>query len=376
MKKFIAVIALILMVGAIMACAPAAAPTSAPAPTSASATSAPAPTSAPATSAGATTAPAPTAATSGKKLTFAMVTDQNGLGDQGFNDISWAGLQKAAKDFNGEAKVVESTEQAQYVPNLTSLAKANTDLTVGVGFLLVDAMQQVASANPNAKFALVDATVDAPNVLGLVFREQEGSFLGGVVAGLTTKSNTIGVIGGLEIPPVIRWISGFQAGVKTVNPNAKVLVSYVGSFGDPAKGKEIAISEMNQGADVLFEVGGGSGIGVWQAAKEKGSGVWVFGTDRCKYSLAPDNALPDVVKRVDVAVYDAAQAVAEGTFKGGPSSLGLKENGMGLCDETYNKLPDTIKAQVEKAKNMIVAGTLVPPSTKDELDKFIPPSLK
>lgn len=355
MKKFIGLVALVLALGLVAACAPVAAPSSAPAPTSAT---------------------APTTASTGKKLTFAMVTDQNGLGDQGFNDTSWAGVQKAAADFNGEPKVVESTEQAQYVPNLTSLAKANTDLIVGVGFLLVDAMQQVATANPNSNFALVDATVDAPNVRGLIFREQEGSFLGGVIAGLTTKSNTIGAIGGMEIPPVIRWLSGFEAGVKAVNPNAKVLVSYVGSFGDPAKGKEIAISQFNQGADVIFEVGGGSGIGVWQAAKDKGPGVWVLGTDRCKFSLAPDNALPDVIKRVDVAVYNAAQDVAQSKFTGGPSSLGLKENGMGLCDETYSKLSDDVKATVEKAKNLIIAGTLVPPTTQEELSKFTPPSLK
>lgn len=305
-----------------------------------------------------------------------MVTDQTGLGDQGFNDITWAGLQRAAKDFNGEAKVIESTEQAQYVPNLTSLAKADTDLIVGVGFLLVDAMQQVATANPDDKFALVDAAVEAPNVQGLVFREQEGSFLGGIIAGLMTKSNTIGVVGGMEIPPVVRWISGFQAGVKTANPNAKVLVAYAGTFADPAKGKEIANTQISQGADVIFEVAGGTGIGAFQAAKEKGMGVYVFGTDRCKFDLAPDNALPDVTKRVDNAVYAAAKAVAEGTFKGGALALGLKEGGMGLCEETYAKLPAEIKDKVEKAKEMIIAGTVVPPTTAEELAKFTPPEIK
>ncbi|MFQ5921880.1 MAG: BMP family protein, partial [Anaerolineales bacterium] len=151
----------------------------------------------------ATATPAPTEAPEAK-MAFAMVTDQAGLGDQGFNDITWEGLQQAATDFNAEAQVVESTEQAQYVPNLTNLVQQDVDLIVGVGFLLVDAMQEVAAANPGDAFALVDAAVEAPNVRGLLFREQEGSFLGGIISGLTTQTNTIGVVGGMEIPPGIR----------------------------------------------------------------------------------------------------------------------------------------------------------------------------
>lgn len=332
---------------------------------------APAPTQAPPP----TEAPAPPEAPA-EKMVFTMVTDQTGLGDQGFNDITWSGLQRAAADFNGEAKVVESTEQAQYVPNLTSLAQKDVDLIVGVGFLLVDAMQEVASANPDDRFALVDAAVEAPNVRGLLFREQEGSFLGGIIAGLTTRTNKIGVVGGMEIPPVIRWIAGFQAGVKTANPDAEVLVTYAGSFGDPAKGKEIALAQYDQGADVIFEVAGGTGIGAFQAAAERGPSVRVFGTDRCKFDLAPDNALPDVIKRVDVAVYTAAQAVSQGTFSGGAVTLGLKEGGMGLCEKTYTKLPPDVQAMVEKAKEMIIAGTLVPPTTNEEFEQFTPPDLK
>jgi basic membrane protein A and related proteins len=367
MKRILGILALALVLAVVVACAPAAAPTSAPP------TLAPASTTAPATA-------APTSGTSGntsgKKLVFGMVTDQNGLGDQGFNDLSYAGLKKAATDFNGDVKVVQSSEQSQYIPNLTSLAKSNADLVVGVGSLLVDAMQQVATQNPNVKFALVDASVNASNVRGLVFREQEGSFLGGIEAGMTTKSNVVGVIGGMEIPPVIRWISGFQAGVKTANPKAKVIVSYAASFGDPAKGKEIALSEYNQGADVIFEVAGGTGIGAWQAAASKGPGFYIMGTDTCKYKLAPNNALADVVKKVDVAVYTAAQSVSQGTFSGGTSEFGLKDGGMDLCPDTLAKLPSNVQDTIQKAKTMIIAGTIVPPSTADELSKFTPPTLQ
>jgi basic membrane protein A len=365
MRKTVLWLSLLLVLSLVLAaCAPAQ-PTAAPEPTQPPAV---APTQAVQES------PAPTQVAE-KKIVIAMVTDQHGLGDQGFNDITWAGIQKAVQDFNAEAKILESSEQAQYVPNLTSLAQEKDDLIVGVGFLLVDAMKEVATAFPDQKFALVDADVGMPNVRGLVFREQEGSFLGGVMAGMLTKTNKIGVLGGMEIPPVVRWISGFQAGVKTVNPQAEVMVSYAGSFADPAKGKEIALSLYDQGADIVFEVGGGSGVGAYQAAAERGEGVYVMGSDRCKDDLAPNNALPDVVKRVDVAVYDAAKAVIDGTFTGGEHTLGLKEGGMGLCDKTYPSLPDDVKAMIEKAQQMIIDGKIVPPQTMEELSTFTPPDL-
>jgi basic membrane protein A len=193
---------------------------------------------------------------------------------------------------------------------------------------------------------------------------------------MTTKSNIVGVVGGMEIPPVVRWISGFQAGVVTANPKAKVLVTYAGSFGDPAKGKEIALSEYSQGADVIFEVAGGTGIGAWQAAAQKGPGYYILGSDTCKYRLAPNNALPDVVKKVDVAVYAAAQAVAQGNFTGGPVELGLKDGGMDLCQATYAKVPAQIQAMVETARKGIIAGTIVPPATAADLAKFTPPTLQ
>jgi basic membrane protein A len=288
-----------------------------------------------------------------------MVTDQTGLGDQGFNDMTWSGIQKAAKDFNAETKILESTEQAQYVPNLTSLAKENVDLIIGVGYLLTDAMKEAATTFPNQKFAFIDADVGMPNVYGAVFREQEGSFLGGIMAGMLTKTNKIGVLGGMEIPPVIRWISGFRAG----------------SFGDPAKGKEIALSLYDKGADIIFEVSGGTGVGAFQAASERGEGVYIFGTDTCKYHLAPKNSLPDVIKHTDTAAYQAIEAVIKGNFTGGEHSLGLKEGGIGLCEEHYQTLPDNVKAVIEKAKQMIINGQIVPPQTEDELNSFVPPIL-
>ncbi|HEX9639473.1 MAG TPA: BMP family ABC transporter substrate-binding protein [Acidobacteriota bacterium] len=304
-----------------------------------------------------------------------MVTDQSGLGDHGFNDTAWEGVQRAARELDGEARVIESTEQAQYVPNLTRQAMDDVDLVIGVGFLLVDAMHEVALAHPEQKFALVDATVDVPNVQQLVFNEQEGSFLGGVIAGLTTATGKVGVVGGVEIPPGIRWICGFKAGVRSVRPEAQVLVGFAGSFGDPAKGKEIASAQYDRGADVIFEIAGATGIGAFRAAAERGPGVFVFGTDRCKFDLAPANALPDVVKRVDRAAYSAARAVAENRFRGGRITLGLEAGAIDLCERSVARLAPEIRATVEKARALILARNLTPPRTYAELAGFAPPKL-
>ncbi|MCL5075704.1 MAG: BMP family ABC transporter substrate-binding protein [Chloroflexi bacterium] len=359
------VVLLSLMVALVgVGCAPAApAPTATPAKAPVAAAT---PTKPPA--AAPTPAPTPT-----KKLVFAMVTDQSGLGDQGFNDLAYAGLKMAEKEFGSQTKVVESREQAQYVPNLTGLAQQKVDLIVGVGFLLVDSMKEVAPQFKNSHFALVDAEVDAPNVASLLFKEQEGAFLGGAVAGLLTKSNKIGFVGGMEIPPVVRFQAGFQAGIKTTNPNAEVLIGYVGSFADPAKGKEMALSQFAKGADIIFEVAGGGGVGVFSAAKEKGKGFWVIAVDRDKSNLAPDNHLTAVVKRVDSAVADACKGVATGTFKGGVHQFGLKDGGMGLAESKY--IPADVMQKVAKLKEMVIGGQVVPPKNLDELKTFTPPKL-
>ncbi len=306
-------------------------------------------------------------------LTVTMVTDQAGLGDQGFNDLAWAGLQKATAELGVEAKYIESREFAQYVPNLSAAARSS-DLTVGVGFLLTDAIAEVAKQNPDRKFALIDAVAQEgiDNIASVVFREQEASFLAGVAAGLMTQTDKVGAIGGIEIPPVVRWISGFQAGVKTANPEAEVLVGYVGSFADPAQGKGLAEAQITQGADILFEVGGLSGTGVFEAARERGTGTWVIASDKDKSQLAPDNQLAAVAKGVDVAVFNQAEAVVKGSFRGGIFDLGLKEEGMALLTPG-NKIPADILEQVQTYALQIESGTLVPPTTAEELAAFQPP---
>ncbi len=308
-----------------------------------------------------------------KKFVMAMVTDQSGLGDQAFNDAAWEGLKMAEKKFGIIKKVVESREQSQYVPNFSSLAEQKVDLIIGVGFLLKDAIKEVAPEYPNAHFALVDGVVKAPNVACLLFKENQGAFLVGAIAAKMTKTGIVGFVGGMETPIVKKFEAGYRAGVMTANPKVKVLVSYAGTFKDPAKGEEMAIPEYNQGADIVFQVAGQTGLGVINAAKKMNK--YVIGVDRDQHYLAPKNVITSMIKRVDIAVFNAAKMVVEGKFKGGIYRYGIKEGGVDIAPSTSKMVPKDILDYVNKLKEMIKEGKINPPSTLEELKSFVPPKV-
>jgi basic membrane protein A len=297
-----------------------------------------------------------------------MVTDQAGLGDQGFNDLADAGIKQAASEIGGTAQAIESTEQAQYVPNLTQAVDDGASMTVGVGFLITDAMVEVATANPKAKFVMIDAVAadsagtPLTNVASVTFKENEGAYLAGIIAGKTTKSNKVGFVGGLEIPPVVRFLKGFEAGMKSVNPSATLDTAYVGGFDDPAKTKELAAGYYDAGADIVFEVAGAGGLGAYEEAKGRGPGHWVIGTDTCKDQLAPANFLTSATKDVSGAVVKEAHAVADGTFKGGSVSLGLADNAVGVCQKTFPSLPADVQSAVNDASKAIAGGSITVPA--------------
>ncbi|MBI4788980.1 MAG: BMP family ABC transporter substrate-binding protein, partial [Chloroflexi bacterium] len=270
-----------------------------------------------------------------------------------------------------DIKVVESREQAQYVPNFSTLAEAKTDLIVGVGFLLNQAVNEVAVQYPKVNFAVIDTTVDKPNVASLLFKEHEGSYLVGAIAGLMTKSNKVGYVGGRESDLLKKFESGYKAGVMTTNPKAQVLVSYTGTFADPAKGKEMANAQYDQGADVVYEVAGLTGTGVIAAAKDRNK--MAIGVDRDKNYLAPQNVITSMIKRVDEAVYLAAKMVAEGKFKGGAYEYGVKEGGIDFAPSTAKMVPESVLKTAQKLRQMILDGTVKPPKTLDELKTFAPP---
>ena len=306
-------------------------------------------------------------------VTVTMVTDTAGIGDQSFNDLAKKGLDKAAAELGVKANVIESRDAAAYVPNLTQAAESS-DLIVGVGFLLTDAITEVAGQYPDKKFVLIDSHSDAPNVASVMFKEQEGAFLAGVAAGLMTKAsgkNDVGVVGGIKIPPVIRYAVGFEAGVKSVNPDAKVTVAYADTFDDPALGKELTLAQYNAGADIVFPVAGKTGVGSFDAAKEKGAGYWVIAADADQSQLGADHQLAVARKGVDTAVFAITKEAVDGTFSGGDHLLGLKEDGVGLATPG-DHVPADVLAVVDRYKAAIVDGSLVVPADEDALKAFTP----
>ncbi len=304
-----------------------------------------------------------------------MVTDIGGLGDQSFNDAAYRGLEKAKNELGAEINVVESKKMDDYEPNLRSLADQKYDITWAIGFLMTDALNNVAPQYPDLKFGIIDSVVEQPNVASATFKEEEGSYLLGIIAASMTKTGTVGFVGGMDVPIIEKFEAGYVAGVRTVNPNVKVLIGYTGKFDDPAKGKEVALAQFSQGADIVYHASGACGIGVIEAAKEKGQGFWAMGVDSCQHHLAPDNVMSCMMKRVDVAVYDVTSKVKDGTFEATHYVYGLKENGVGPCDETSKHVPQEVLDKVNAYKEKIVAGELVIPSSRAELETFTSPAL-
>jgi basic membrane protein A and related proteins len=305
------------------------------------------------------------------KATFGMVTDTGGIGDKSFNDAAWAGFTKAAKEVGlaGDPPMVQSAKADDYIPNLTTVS-SKCDLTIGVGFMMQDAIKQVATKNPNKKFATIDTVVDLPNVRSQLFAENEGSFLVGVAAGMTTKSNVVGFVGGMEGDLIKKFEVGFIAGVKSVNPAAKVLVNYTGSFSDAALGKQAAMTQFEAKADVIFHASGGCGIGVIGAADEKG--FWAIGVDSDQAAVSTKNkVLCSMIKRVDVACYNSIMDVENGKFTGGTKVFDLKVDGVGVSDNGKNLTAD-VTAKIDAYKAAIVSGKIKAPATQADLDAFTP----
>ena len=205
-----------------------------------------------------------------------------------------------------------------------------------------------------------------PNVQGVLFREQEGAFLSGVLAGLMTESNQLGVVGGIKIPPVVRYAVGFEAGAKSVNPDVEVVVAYADTFSDPALGKELTLAQYNQGVDIAFPVAGATGIGSFEAAKELGEGYWVIAADTDQSQLGAEHQLGVSEKGVDTALFLAAQQVVDGTFEGGEKSLGLAEEGVGL-GHPHESVPQDVLDTIAAYEQAIIDGTITVPADEEEL---------
>jgi basic membrane protein A and related proteins len=320
-----------------------------------------------ATPGAATTTPAATAggSTAGKDIKLGMVTDVGGVNDKSFNQSAWEGLERVKKDTGAADKYLESHSDADYIPNLNKFVKDGYNLTWGIGFNMGEALKTVASQNPNSKLAIIDNVVEGANVESVTFAENEGSFLVGVVAGLTTKTNKIGFVGGMKIPVITRFEKGFVAGVAAVNPNAKVEINYTGAFDKPDLGKAAAATLYNNGADIIFPAAGSTGNGVFNEAKDrlKTKKVWVIGVDKDQsLEFGNEVTLTSMMKRVDEAVYLISKQVIDGTFKGGTTiTLGLKDNGVGLPDTSKINVSPEILKKVDEYKAKIISGEIKVP---------------
>ena len=295
-----------------------------------------------------------------------MVTDFGGVNDNSFNQSAWEGLQAFSKTSGVEVNYLQSAQDSDYIPNLNQFVQEGWSLIWGIGFLLQDAILEVANQNPDAKFAIIDGVVDAPNVASVTFKEHEGAFLVGVVAGLMTESNKIGFVGGIDIPVIQRFEAGFRAGIAAVNPDAEVIENYTGSFAAADQGKAAAATMYNQGADIIFHAAGATGDGVFNEAQEQkaaGKNVWVIGVDKDQsITFGNDITLTSMMKRVDQAVQQVSQSVADGSFAPGMVNLGIAENGVGLPENNPN-VPADVLAKVQEFSDKIKNGEIVVPES-------------
>ena len=313
-------------------------------------------------SSGSSTPAAGSGGSGGKVFKIGLVTDIGGLDDKSFNHLAFVGIQRAKSQLGVDFKVLESHQESEYVPNLQTLAAQHYDLVIAVGFLMDGAIKKVAKAFPDVNFAIIDDAPDPalPNVQGLLFKEQESGYLAGYLAALTSKTGTVSTVGGQKIPPVDHYIAGFIAGAKAADPQVKELNDYSNSFTDTAKCKQLALNQISQGSDVVFQVAGGCGLGALSAAKEKG--VWGIGVDADQAYLG-DYILTSAIKKVDVAVFDTIKQVVDGTFKGGGVTTFDATKGATGLGAINSSVPQSDVQKVDAQLAQLKSGSITPPDT-------------
>lgn len=302
-----------------------------------------------------------------KTVLVGVVTDVGGVNDKSFNQTTWEGLQALAAE-NSSIKVnyLESKTEADYSTNIQSFIDEDYDLIICVGYMLANACREAAEENPDQKFAIIDDNTNEnlPNVACLMFSQQQASYLVGIVAGMMTKSNVVGYVQGMYSDSMNLFDIGYIAGVKSVNPDATVLQYNANSFTDATIGSAAATDMITKGADVIYHAAGGTGSGVIEACAT--NKVWAIGVDTDQSPLAPDYVVTSAMKRVDTAAQDISLAVLNDTFQAGTHVYDLANGGVDIAP-TRTLLSDEIIAAVEAAKAEIIAGTIVVPSSVEEL---------
>jgi basic membrane protein A len=292
----------------------------------------------------------------------AVVFDMGGKFDKSFNEAAYQGAERFKKETGIAYREFEVTSEAQREQALRNMARRGAQIVVGIGFAQASGMEKVAREFPNVKFAVVDAVVDLPNVQSIVFKEHEGSFLVGMAAALASRSAKIGFVGGMDIPLIRKFALGYEEGAKYVNPRIEVFQNMTGTtpaaWNDPTRGGELARSQFDRGADVIYAAAGATGLGVLQAAKDKGR--LAIGVDSNQNHLQPGSVLTSMVKRVDLAVFDAFKTAKDGTWKAGLRNLGVAEGGVGYSLDQHNRslITADMERRLRQARADIIAGKI------------------
>jgi basic membrane protein A len=294
-----------------------------------------------------------------------LVLDRGGKDDKSFNSSAYEGANLAKQKLGIFLKYVEATDDNAFEPLLRAFAQRDFDLIIGIGFAQKEAITKIARQFPQKHFAIVDAESAAPNVRSLLFEEHEGAFVVGAIAAMTSKSAKIGFVGGMDIPLIRRFEMGYEAGAKKINPDISVLANYVGitseAWNNPPKGKELAMSQYDAGADVIFAAAGASGLGVFDAAEDKKK--FAIGVDANQDWTKPGLILTSMLKRVDEAVFTAIADAQAGKFTGGVKRFGLANKGVDYSFDQYNAkiLTEPVRKRADELKAEIMAGKIVVP---------------
>jgi len=306
----------------------------------------------------------------GAGLHVGLVFDIGGKNDKSFNEAAWRGLQRVHDELGVDVQYIEPSEGADRESALRTLAARKADLVIGVGFIIGPDLERLAQQFPDIRFAGIDYSPSEgigtlPNLVGLRFREHEGSFLVGAIAGLTTRSKVVGFVGGMKIPLIRKFEAGYEAGVHHVCPACRIVAAYAGTepkaFNDPSLGEELASAQYGQGADIIFHAAGKTGDGVFAAARQHDARA--IGVDSDQFDAAPCCVMTSMVKRVDVAVVDVVKDIIAGKFHGGLHELGLADHGVGFVADEHNKqlLPIEVVEQVNALGDEIITGKIKVP---------------
>ncbi len=296
-------------------------------------------------------------------FTPAVVFDMGTKFDKSFNEAAWNGAERFKAETGIPYREFEVASPAMREQAIRNMARRGAQIVVAMGFAQAAAVETVAKEFPDTRFTLVDMVVDLPNVQSVIFREHEGSFLVGMAAAMASKTGKIGFVGGMDIPLIRKFALGYVEGARHVNPDVEIYRNMTGAtpaaWNDPTRGGELARSQFDRGADVVYAAAGATGIGVYQAAKD--AGKLAIGVDSNQNHLHPGVMLTSMVKRVDVAVYEAFRSARDGSWKGGVQILGLAEDGVGWALDEYNRslVSAEMEAAIEQARRDIVAGRIV-----------------